>query len=131
MIDFSHGLFSVLENNVASQKGGALFGQNSDLRISQSVVLRQNIAALNGGAICFQDNSQNSPLYIFGNVTFLANSAIQGGAIYLNLTAITTQCCVNFSLNSADMGGAIFSDGGSVISISSSLFHSNTGHFLG
>ena len=104
-----------------SESGGINI-DNSDLIIESSSF--RNISGQNGGAIRVT-NSRNRTLLIT-NSTFHDNmAALQGGAIYVNISDITLEGC-EFVNNTARVGGALFVIGTNVsVSISLSDFRSN------
>jgi predicted outer membrane repeat protein len=79
-------------------------------------------------------SSSKQGLAVGESVLFTENTAILGGAVYLNLTQASITCCVMFLQNSARDGGGLYSEGSSNIQISDSAFSRNSasrfGYFL-
>lgn len=104
-----------------SGRGGAIFSQNSNTRVSNCVFESCDVST-GGGAIFGTQRS-----LIVEECVFIDNSAsLFGGAIEVfNGIAVTIDRC-EFRDNSASIGGAIELGGGSNTRIASCLFDSNT-----
>lgn len=91
---------SQFSNNVANKNGGAIFCNGSI--VSTGSIFAQNKAINgNGGAIY-----ANGSCTISENAQFNSNSAVEGGALYLNGNSVLTD--VSFTSNSAKHGAAIY-----------------------
>lgn len=139
----------ILQNNTASQEGGALFnysetsGMNFYAEDSYSVLLQAN-SAINGGAISNSANTEKldekgNILVQLGNnglVQFVKNTASgNGGALYnlgnfdVKITNTTNVSSLNFEGNSAKNGGAVYNNGnfsGTLQKETTLLFNGNT-----
>jgi len=107
--------------------GGAIFAQGgSTVRITGKSVFIRNRAAVRGGAVMVL-SSPKQGLTVAESVLFAENTAVYGGAVYINLTQASITCCVNFLQNSAMIdGGGLYSEGSSNIKISDSTFLQNS-----
>lgn len=119
--DQTHSIaHSTFKNNLASNRGGAIYNYQSALDSSNNTY--QGNTASNGGAIYFNNNAESS----FSNETFTQNSsATQGGAIFLlnNWVGINI-IKSDFYDNFAQSGGGI-SINDSKLDIDSSVFREN------
>jgi predicted outer membrane repeat protein len=99
----------------AAAEGGAIFNDNSRLRIFDAI-LTGNTAAGPGGAIYEAGNYDSGADDVFAYVTFTGNHASRGGAIGadVNWGAVAA---ATFSGNSADSGdgGAIYGGAGYLV----------------
>lgn len=89
-------------SNTASSEGGAISHRGSNLIISNSL-FRENISTQgNGGGI----NIFAGEVIDISSTVFEGNSALYGGALYLNHTANITN--TDFIKNNAENGGAMY-----------------------
>ena len=107
-------------SNYAAQKGGAgYFYTNCNFIMKENaLIIFNNNEALHGGAICVNDQTN---IILEGNSTALFNyniATMDGGAIkVVNKSSISVKgdIKVNFVINSAQYGGAIFLDKSAVM----------------
>ena len=118
-----------LENNSASDKGGAIYIDSGTVELGgfagsgPSPVFSGNNAS-QGGAIYLNSGT----LDIRSNNSLTGNSANQGGAIYVNSGTVTIDDFdgrgpVVLSGNSANQGGAIYLNTGTTLKVTSSNFN--------
>ena len=106
-----------LSNNTAAHSGGAAYLHQSELRLQGQVIISKNIATKKGGGIhsiastlVMTQQSSLMPSYF----QFLDNTAEMGGALNFEVNSKiyvisdTGQPLVDFSQNSASVGGAIY-----------------------
>ena len=104
--------------------GGAIYSKQSTLNVEKSNFTSCN--ATFGGVICDLDSNSN-----INSIIASKNIAdYQGGAIYKMYGKITVTSS-SFNSNSALSGGAIFIDNSSEVSVTSSKFNSNTAEYEG
>ena len=119
-IIISHSTFS---NCSATRSGGAIFGWESDLSISDCEF--NNALTINyGGSIRFDSSS-----ITITNSNFVQNDALWGGGIFNVNSEIYLQNC-SFTGNYSEHGGAIYSNKGSLI-FNNVSFEQNTSNFGG
>ena len=140
-----HSNITLIENSVlsfvsneATQNGGAgHFYNNCNFVIQENaMVMFDNNEALYGGALCVSDKTN---IVIKGRSTALFNSnvaTISGGAIeVVNKSSLSLRddMYINFTINSAQYGGAIFLDKSAVIINNSNnvFFKNNKAKFKG
>ena len=114
-IDFSH-----FASNNATDEGGGLYSLDSNVMIKRTKFIgNRAIFSLGNGAALHSHRS---------NITLEAtrienNTAASIGGVYSTLSNIIMEACVM----SNNMGGAIYSSGGYIISIRASQFYKNVG----
>ena len=121
------GAFTFL-SNTSNQNGGAIYnatGSNLTLSTTESLVFEDNASTQDGGALY---NAGNISVTDGSRVSFKNNTAISGsgGAIYnssssANLVFGTS----NFSTNTAQLGGAVYNDSGTITFGVNSSFSAN------
>ena len=116
---------SALFWNNSGKDGGAIYAQASELMIAGASSFVANRAAGSGGAIALRSvNVQR--LVVLEDALFHMNTALFGGAVFVNATEASIGCCVRFLQNRAWRdGGGIYSEGFSDLRISDSLFLRN------
>ena len=122
---------SWFEGNYA-EMGGAIFSElQSNVSISNSTFIgnlanssfdHSSTTYTYGGAVCIFDGGSIT----VANSSFDNNSAIEGGAVYMNDGSITVANS-SFDNNSAKCGGAVNMDGGS-ITVANSFFDNNSAY---
>ena len=106
--------------NAASDTGGAMYLQQSELTVRGQVLLTKNTANTKGGAIHLVSSSisltrpRNMQLSV-SKLYLQSNSALKGGAMYLEVNSnlyltSSNEHMVYFNDNVADIGGAILVD---------------------
>ena len=109
------GTILFANNSVSSGFGGAVCTSSGSHNISGDLIFINNsVLAGIGGAIAFLFGSDN---YFSGNISFVKNTAEQGGAMFLNSGSLNISGDVSFTENSArTYGGAIalFGDNNSI-----------------
>ena len=93
----------IVKKNEASERGGAIYGMNNTLHLSNSL-FKENSARY-AGAICQQRNVAS----VFSNVTFVNNWAISsGGSLFSEESVLNLNHCL-LRNSSAENGGLLFS----------------------
>ena len=115
---------TVFFNNSAGSSGGGIYVENSLLSLKDVVRFLKN-SATSGGALYVA--KLQSPLLMSGAITFIGNTAQNGGAITLLLASAQLGCCTRFLQNQASLyGGAMFSERTSVVTVVGAAFLNNT-----
>ena len=115
---------TVFFNNSAGSFGGGIYVENSLLYLKDVVRFSKNNAT-SGGALYVA--KLQSPLLMSGAITFIGNTAQNGGAITLLLASAQLGCCTRFLQNQASLyGGAMFSERTSVVTVVGAAFLNNT-----
>ena len=124
--DFASAIFSrcSLIKNTAAAHGGAAITQSAASVVFESCTLNDNSAGMWGGAVYIDNNDKGGCKGTFIGSTLNGNKATSaGGAIYNLATTLIESCEING--NSAGLGGAIQSAGGTV-TIADSVYKLNT-----
>ena len=110
-------------NNYSPKQGGAIFATNSKLYVHQEILFANNVAKISGGGIYVYQ----SEFYCYFNCTFFLNYAAEmGGGVH----AVSSKIIANvefleknkrryilFSKNCAGLGGAVYLEGNSKLSL--------------
>ena len=105
---------------ISRNSGGGILALSSIISFEKDIIFEYNNDPYlcNGGAL----NCQDGRVSFQGNTLFIKNSAdCDGGAIYAVSTSIYMQGIVNFTLNTASNGGAMYLDNGASL-----IFKPNT-----
>ncbi|MDR1952301.1 MAG: hypothetical protein LBQ37_02155 [Elusimicrobiota bacterium] len=130
-MNFINSITKFTENTRANPGGAIYLDSNSQLNFTNSTVsfAGNNTDGRNsyGGAIYLDSNSQAD--FINSSVSFAGNNAKlgYGGAIWTSQSTITFSGRINFTSNSAGIGGAIYAKTRSIITFNGQMnFTSNT-----
>lgn len=119
---------STLSNNTATQQGGAIFAEQINTTITDTVINDNGATASFGGGLYFNDTNSTLSLQ---NVTISHNHGLNGGGIYLSPAQSVTLNGVTVTLNnSTDAtnagGGGIYAAPAIPLSIVNSIIAANT-----
>ena len=142
---------SVFKDNAATQHGGVLFSNNSNITIVASE-FDYNSAGYGGGALTLsgcnstiEESEFDGNSAVFGGALASANSNVvieatkfdtntathHGGVLYSYSSTVTLKALSEFGKNSAsDGGGVLFSDRSNIV-IEASEFHTNSASYGG
>ena len=102
---------TILENNLATENGGAMLTVESTVYVNDQLIMINNSALYSGGGIYLH----SSQMGIRGNCTFISNNAVtNGGGIFSISSSIALQgngiagSSLTFIQNVASSGGGIF-----------------------
>ncbi|MFC1476499.1 LamG-like jellyroll fold domain-containing protein [Fibrobacterota bacterium] len=97
----------IIRKNYAKIRGGGIFSKNLK-GIIEKCRIYSNVADSNGGAIFMENDSTHAI-----NCTFVNNSALCGGAIYILRIGSAADSIINctFTANEAVFGGCFYNDG--------------------
>ncbi|MEM7513380.1 MAG: right-handed parallel beta-helix repeat-containing protein, partial [Bacteroidota bacterium] len=128
---YPSGIYScLLTNNIAaSGDGGAIYVENSEVRISY-VTFFENESRGDGGALCLRGSLSKATV---GNTTFIQNSSREeeGGAIAAFGSSLSVGSTA-FIQNSAQQGGAVYTGKNTFLSSGRSTYFKNqSGQGLG
>jgi hypothetical protein len=112
-----------------SSKGGALFTTNGILSAPPGAVNTfSQNSAVAGGAV-YVDNAGGS--YTLNNIAFTNNAAIEGGALYSNPSNQSQISASLFSSNISQQNGAALWHGGATLNVSDVNFAANAANLQG
>jgi len=119
--------YSQIGGNYAENKGGGIYIENSDIKITVSEVL-QNATGdepleSRGGGIYIKNSNP-----VLNGVLFYGNESIVGGGLFSSGSSVSMNYC-GIQENSSDAGGAglVFQDSGQVFIDYCSFFDNNSG----
>lgn len=97
--------------NTATDIGGAIYNNNSNIKISKSTFNNNNTEAGGGAIFSFIDKEIANRSITISNSSFIGNSSeVNGGAIYSNMTDLTLSETSFIGNSAKKWGGAMFSD---------------------
>ena len=112
---------TIICGNTGDSGGGGINAVRSNVSLSGNSFFCNNTGNT-GGALSTTSEKQ-CVLGILGNTTFHNNRATQGGALHVsNINVKLSDCSVSFSSNVADLGGAIYFELKSVLTMGRSTF---------
>lgn len=119
---------STLSGNTATQQGGAIFGEQIDTVITNTVINDNAANASFGGGMYFSDTNSSLALQ---NVTISHNHGLNGGGLYLSPTKTVTLNGITVTLNNStdttgSGGGGIYAAPAIPLTISNSIIAGNT-----
>ncbi|MDR1952814.1 MAG: hypothetical protein LBQ37_04825 [Elusimicrobiota bacterium] len=115
-------------NFMTSTYGGAIWASQSTMTFNGPINFTSNTANYGGAIFASQSTMTfNEKINFTGNIAVGA-SVSSGGAIFASQSTITFNGEINFTSNSANYGGAIYAEGGSLIefiAVGNILFRGN------